>query len=70
MTGGLLSASWDPGDAGLADVWLHEGFEVEYRLAGLLARSGDRAWTWKEFQTAWSIVRHWSDSAITPALTA
>ncbi|VBA31953.1 hypothetical protein LAUMK4_05631 [Mycobacterium persicum] len=34
------------------------------RLTGLLARSGDRAWTWKEFQTACNIVWHWSDSAI------
>ncbi|VBA31961.1 hypothetical protein LAUMK4_05636 [Mycobacterium persicum] len=34
MTGDLLSASWDPGDAGLAGVWLPEGFEVEYAEPG------------------------------------
>jgi hypothetical protein len=34
------------------------------RLAGLLARSGDRAWTWKEFQTAWTIAWGWPHSAI------
>ena len=30
MTADLLSARWDPGDAGLAAVWLPGGFEVEY----------------------------------------
>jgi hypothetical protein len=32
------------------------------RLAGLLSRSGDRAWAWKEFRTAWNITRDWPDS--------
>jgi hypothetical protein len=30
----LLSASWDPGDAGLAGAWLPGGFEVEYTEPG------------------------------------
>jgi hypothetical protein len=30
----LLSAIWDPGDAGLAGVWLPGGFEVEYTEPG------------------------------------
>ena len=34
MTADLLSARWDPGDAGLAAVWLPGGFEVEYAEPG------------------------------------
>ena len=30
----LLSASWEPGDAGLAGVWPPGGFEVEYAEPG------------------------------------
>jgi hypothetical protein len=37
----LLSARWDPGDAGLAGVWLPVGFEVEYaEPGGRVARTG------------------------------
>jgi hypothetical protein len=34
VTADLLSASWDPGDAGLGAVWLPAGFEVEYAEPG------------------------------------
>ena len=34
VTADLLSASWEPGDAGLAAVWLPAGFEVEYAEPG------------------------------------
>lgn len=34
------------------------------RLAALLASSGDRAWAWKEFRTAWNIARDWPGSAL------
>jgi len=34
VTADLLSASWDPGDAGLTAVWLPGGFEVEYAEPG------------------------------------
>jgi hypothetical protein len=34
------------------------------RLAGLLTRSSDRAWTWSEFLTAWNIARDWAGSGI------
>jgi hypothetical protein len=34
------------------------------RLARLLARSSDRPWTWREFQTAWHIARQWPDPDI------
>jgi hypothetical protein len=31
------------------------------RLAGLLARSGDHAWAYIEFLTAWNIAQHWTE---------
>jgi hypothetical protein len=34
------------------------------RLAGLLARSGDRRWAWREFRTAWNITRDWPGPAL------
>jgi hypothetical protein len=34
------------------------------RLARLLARSSDRPWTWRQFQTAWHITRQWPDPDI------
>jgi hypothetical protein len=34
VTADLLSARWDPGDVGLAAVWLSGGFEVEYAGPG------------------------------------
>ncbi len=34
------------------------------RLAGLLARSGDRRWAWKEFRAAWNIARDWPGPAL------
>ncbi len=34
------------------------------RLAGILARSEDRAWAWKEFAHAWNLARHWPEAAV------
>jgi hypothetical protein len=34
------------------------------RLAQVLARSGDRAWAWKEFVHAWELTRHQPDYAM------
>jgi hypothetical protein len=32
------------------------------RLAGILARSGDRPWAWREFASAWNLTRHWPEA--------
>ncbi len=34
---------------------------VGRRLAGLLARSGDRAWAYREFLTAWNMAQDWTE---------
>lgn len=34
------------------------------RLAGILARSGDRAWAWGEFAHAWNLTRRWPEAGV------
>jgi hypothetical protein len=34
------------------------------RLTGVLARSGDRAWAWREFTNAWYFTRRWPEASV------
>lgn len=34
------------------------------RLAGILARSGDRPWAWREFANAWNLTQRWPESGV------
>jgi hypothetical protein len=34
------------------------------RLAGILARSGDRRWAWGEFAHAWNLTRRWPEAGV------